>query len=266
MGKKDNHDTIKKGWFSALSKAYEEVSPTHPPSSTIGELSMEEAYEVQDMLVEDRIKKGDRIIGWKIGATSRAIMDQLKINEPIFGCMTSQSYYSALREVKASEFCRIAVEVEIALIMGKTLRGPGVTHAHVIMATSGAMGAVELVDCRIKDWQATLPEGVADNGYHAGIILGPFMKSISGFDLTQESVTLNKNGQLMASACGIEALGNPLNGVTWLTNKLFEFDKEIGAGEIVSTGSLTRFFFVEPGDALDVSYSSLGSIQFTVKE
>ena len=266
MGKKGNKDSIKRRWYRVLSRAYEDVSPVDSPSSTIGELSIEQAYEVQDMLVEDRIKKGERIIGWKVGATSRAVVDQLRVSEPIFGCMTSQSYYSTLREVKASEFCRLAVEAEIALVMGKTLRGPGITHADVIMAASGAMGAVELVDCRIKDWKATTSEGIADNAYHAGIILGPFMRSISGFDLTQESAVLKKNGQRLASACGIEALGNPLNVVTWLGNKLFEFDKEIRPGEIVSTGSLTKYFFVDPGDVLDVSYSSLGSIQFTVKD
>ena len=261
-----NNDLIKQRWYSGLLKAHEEANPIDSLSSTIGELSMEEAYEVQAMLVEDRIKKGERIIGWKVGATSRAVMDQLKINEPILGCMTSHSYYSAVREVKASDFCRLAVEGEIAFVMGKPLRGPGITHADVILATSGVMGAVELVDCRVKDWKITTSEAVADNACHAGIILGPFMKPISGFDLTQEGVVLTKNGRILASACGVEALGNPLNVVAWLANKLSEFDKEIHAGEIVSTGSLTEFFFVEPGDVVDVSFSSLGSIQFAVRK
>lgn len=259
-----NKNQLKQAWYDRLLTVSEERKPADSLSSSIGELSIEEAYEVQAMLVDERIRRGERVIGWKVGATSQAVMDQLKIDEPIFGCMTSQSYYSSLREVKTSDFFKLAIEPEIAFIMGKTLRGPGLTHADVILATSGIMAAVELVDCRIKDWKASTTELVADNACHAGIILGPFTKPISGFDLTREGVVLTKNGQLLASACGVEALGNPINVVTWLANKLAEFDKEIRAGEIISTGSLTPFFFVEPGDVMNVSSSNLGSIQFVI--
>jgi len=261
-----NHDLIKQRWYSTLLKAYQEAKPTDPLTSMIGELSVEEAYDVQAMLVENKIQDGERIIGWKVGITSQAVMDQLKMDEPIFGCMTSRSHYSYLREVKASDFCKLAVEGEIAFVMGKPLRGPGVTNSDVITATSGIMGAVELVDCRIKDWKMSISEAIADNSLHAGVILGPFMRTVAGFDLGQEGVVMRKNGRVLASACGVEALGNPLNVVAWLANKLSEFDRKIQTGEIIMTGSLTRFFFVEPGDVLDVSYSNLGSIQFTVRE
>ncbi len=261
----ENRDELKQQWYKLLLEASEKGKATDSLSSTVGALKTEEAYEVQAMLVDDRIRKGEQVIGWKVGATSRAVMDQLNMDEPIFGCMTSQSHYSTLREVKASEFCKLAIEPEIAFVMGKTLRGPGITHADVILATSAIMGAVELVDCRIKDWKATTSEIVADNGCHAGIILGPLTRPISGFDLTHEGVVVSRNGQLLGSACGVEALGNPLNVVTWLANKLAEFDKEIHAGEIVSTGSLTTFFFVEPNDVMDISFSNLGSILFTIK-
>jgi len=262
----DNHDLIKQQWYKTLLKAYQEAKPTDPLTSMIGELSVEEAYDVQAMLVESKIRSGERIIGWKVGVTSQAVMDQVKMDEPIFGCMTSGSHYSYLREVKASDFCKMAVEGEIAFVMQKSLRGPGITNSDVIMATSGIMGAVELVDCRIKDWKMNISEAIADNSLHAGVILGPFMRPVAGFDLRQEGVVMSKNGRLLASACGIEALGNPINVVTWLANKLSEFDREIQMGEIIMTGSLTKFFFVDPGDVLDVSYSNLGSIQFAIRE
>lgn len=92
------------------------------------------------------------------------------------------------------------------------------------------------------------------------------MKHISGFDLRHEGVVMCKNGHLLASACGVEALGNPVNVVTWLANKLSAFNREIQTGEIILTGSLTKFFFVEPGDVVDVSFSSLGSIQFPIRD
>ncbi|MCK4816935.1 2-keto-4-pentenoate hydratase, partial [bacterium] len=124
----------------------------------------------------------------------------------------------------------------------------------------------ELVDSRIKDWKMNISEAIADNSLHAGIILGPFMRPISGFDLLHEGVVMNKNGRLLASACGVEALGNPVNIVTWLANKLSGFDRAIQTGEIILTGSLTKFFFVNPGDVVDVSFSNLGSIQFPIRD
>ena len=260
----ENNDEVKRRWCNTLLKAREEVTPIDSLSSTFGDLTLEAAYEVQEMVVKERLKKGERVIGWKIGATSRAVMDQLKINEPILGCMTTQSEYSFLEDVKVSHFCKLAVEGEIAFVMGKPLRGPGVTRSDVIRATAGIMGAVELVDCRIENWETTTSEAIADNALHAGIMLGDVIKSLSGFDLVHEGAVLHQNGQLLDSACGVEALGNPINVVMWLANTLAEFGKGLNEGDIISTGSLTKFFFVEPGDVIDVSFSNLGRIQFAV--
>ncbi len=261
-----NKKLIKQTWYHNLLKAKEEAKSIASISSTLGDLSIEEAYDVQAMLVEDRISKGERIIGWKVGATSYAVMNQLKINEPIFGCITSSSDYPLSREVKASDFCRLAVEGEIAFVVTKNLRGPGITNADVIMATAGIMGAVELVDCRIKGWKPNISEAIADNSLHAGIILGSFIKPLASFDLSHEGVILRKNNRLLSSACGVEALGDPVNVVTWLANKLTESGREIRAGQVILTGSLTEFFFVAPGDVMDVSFSNLGRIQFAIEK
>jgi len=261
-----DRDSIKQRWYKALWKAYQEVKPIDSLTSTMGTLSVDEAYDVQAMLVEKKIGNGERVIGWKVGCTSQATMEQVKIDEPIIGCMTSGSHYSSLVDVKISNFCKLGVEGEIAFVMDKPLKGPGVTNSDVIMATSGIMGAVELVDSRTRDWKVNISEAIADNSLHAGVILGPFMRSISGFDLRHEGVVICKNGRLVASGCGVEALGNPVNVVTWLANRLSSFDREVKAGQIILTGSLTKFFFVEPGDVVDVSFSNLGSIQFFIAD
>ena len=259
-------DSIKQRWYKALWKAYREVKPIDSLTSEIGTLSVDDAYDVQAMLVEKKIGHGERVIGWKVGCTSRATMEQVKIDEPIIGCMTSGSDYSSLRDVKISHFCKLGVEGEIAFVMDKRLKGPGITNSDVIMATSGIMGAVELVDSRTRDWKVNVSEAIADNSLHAGVILGPFMRAISGFDLRHEGVVICKNGRLVASGCGVEALGNPVNVVTWLINRLSAFDREVKAGQIILTGSLTKFLFVEPGDVVDVSFSNLGSIQFSIAD
>ena len=255
---------VQQQWYQHLLKATRSGEPVDSLESTLGGLSIEEAYAVQDMMIADRLKDGERIIGWKVGATSQAIMDQLGINEPVYGCMTSSSVHTAFAPVEASAFCRLAVEGEIAFVMSKRLRGPGINAADVLTATAGIMGAVELVDCRVKGWKPTIAEAVADNSLHAGLILGATMVPATGLDLRTEGVILRKNGRLLASACGIEALGNPLNVVAWLANKLVHYDHEIREGEIILTGSLTEYFFVFPGDAIEIGFSRLGAVDFRV--
>ena len=253
-------------WYDRLMAAGQNAEQADSLASSLGQLTMDEAYRVQEMLLETRLESGQKRIGWKVGATSQSVMRQLKIHEPIYGCMTSDSLYTSIKRVRTSDFCKLAVEGEIALVIGQDLKGTGFTAADIISATTGIMGAVELVDCRIKDWKPTIEEAVADNSLHAGILLGPVMKSPIGFNLVQESVILKKNGQLLASACGAEALGDPVGVVVWLANKLAMSGKYIKKGEIISTGSLTEFFFVEPDDTIDVSFTNLGSIQFSVGE
>ena len=147
--------------------------------------------------------------------------------------------------------------------MDKPVKGPGVTPADVIRATAGVAACVELIDSRIRT-RGALSETIADNSGHGGFILGPVMLPISGLDLRYEGVASSKNGRLLASGCGCEALGNPLNVVVWLANKLAAFDRGIVAGDIITTGSLTRFFYLASGDTVDVSYTRLGSVRFEV--
>lgn len=148
----ENREETKRHWFKALLKAKKEQKAIGSPSSVFGTISLEDAYDVQDMQVKHMLENGEKIIGWKVGATSHAVMEKLKIQEPFLGCMTTQSEFSSLQEIKASCFRKLAVEGEIAFVMGKTLKGPGVTRSDVIQATTGIMGAVEFVDCRITDW------------------------------------------------------------------------------------------------------------------
>lgn len=255
---------IQQQWYQRLVEARDTVRPVDSLQATFGALTIEQAYGVQDRMIADRLRSGERIIGWKVGATSQAIMEQLGIDEPIYGCITSSSVRANTAPVKASAFCRLAVEGEIAFVMNKKLRGPGISPADVLGATAGIMGAVELVDCRIKGWKPTIAEAIADNALHAGLILGAAMVPTTGLDLQTEGVILKKNGRLLASACGIEALDHPLNVITWLANKLAQYDHEIREGEVILTGSLTEYFPVSPGDALEVRFSHLGAIQFSV--
>lgn len=259
-----NPESIKEKWLKNLLEAHRNKKSSESLIRSFGRLSEKEAYEIQFDLIQDRIDRKEIIIGWKVGATSYPIMKQIGIDEPIFGCMTTASDYTSRCSIKASEFCRLAVEAEIAFILKKNLKGPGVTSADVFGSTAYITGALELVDCRVTDWQPSITEAIADNSLHAGVVLGPVVKKLERLDLRFEGAVISKNGNLLASGCGAEALGNPVNVVIWLANKLSEYDHELKAGNIILTGSLTNYFHVEPGDTMDVSFSNLGGIQFNI--
>ncbi len=256
---------IVKSWIQALNQAYYDSKPITSLSDTFGNLSTEDAYQVQFRMLEDRIKQGERLIGWKIGATSSAVQGSFSfpLSEPVFGWMTDKSDYSGLDKISTSSFCNLHMEAEIDLVLKSPLKGPGVTNADIISATLGVMAAVELVGGRLRE-RKTLSDLVADNSGHAGIILGPFIKPVINFDLRYESVTISKNGHHQASARGCEVMGNPINAVRWLANKLVQFGRELDAGSVISTGSLTRIIPLEPGDIVNVSFANLGDIQFEI--
>ena len=258
-------DTRIASWVKALSQAYRTLKPIDSLSATFGDLSEEEAYEVQLRLLEERVKRGERLIGWKVGATNPVVQRSypFPVTEPTFGWMTDRGDYSGKDEISRSAFCNLRLEGEIDFVLNSPLKGPGVTNADVILATYGVMGAVELVGGRLKERKA-LADLVADNSSHAGIILGPFIKPIVNFDLRRESVIIYKNGHIEASGCGCEVLGDPVNVVRWLANKLAQFGRELAVGSIISTGSLTKVISLEPDDVMNISFATLGDIQFEV--
>jgi 2-keto-4-pentenoate hydratase len=255
-------------WCDTLWKALNTATPADKTAAGLGDLTVAEAYEVQARLLQRKLDRGERIIGWKVGATHPAILDVLKgiTDEPVFGSMTSRSLYPNGSGIPASNFCTPALEGEIAFILEKPLAGPGLTPADVALATHGVVGSVELVDSRIVVTDGDFRNIMADNSAHAGILLGPNVRPLVDLDLRLEGVVVSKNGRVLHSACGCEALGNPIHVVTWLANKLAEFDLRLEAGQIVTTGTLGQVTPIEAGDVIDVSYTHLGSIQFYVTE
>ncbi len=177
--------------------------------------------------------------------------------------MTEKSNYSGLEEISISSFCNLRMEAEIALLLGTPLKGKEITDIEAIGTTASAMAAVELVGGRIRE-RKTLADLIADNSGHAGIILGSIIKPIADLDLTCEKVVVNKNGHYEDSACSNAVMGNPINAVYWLANKLSQLGHELNTGSIISTGSLTRVIPLEAGDKIDVSFANLGVIHFKV--
>ena len=224
------------------------------------DITIEEAYQVQLHTIERRIGKGERVVGKKIGITARAVMQMLKVDQPDFGHLLSGMAYNEGESLEAKQFCQPRGEGEIAFILNKDLIGPGITGPQVLAATECVMPAFEIVDSRVTDWKIKIQDTVADNGSAAAFVLGDNAVSARHVDLATCGMVLEKNGEIIGTGAGAASLGNPVNAVAWLANKLGELGIVLKAGEVVLSGSLSIMFPVQAGDVLRMSLNGVGNV------
>ena len=201
-------------------------------------LSIEEAYHIQESLVESKVAEGYRIIGPKMGLTSRAKMEQMGVEEPIYGYIFD---YMAVNngELSLSELIHPKVEAEIAFVLGADIEGPNVTGSDVLAATDYVLPALEIIDSRYKDFKFTLPDVIADNASSARVIFGNQMQPTDKMELDLLGVTLSINGEIKDLGAGAAVLGHPADSVAMLANMLSRKGRKLNKGEIILSGAIT---------------------------
>jgi 2-keto-4-pentenoate hydratase len=244
----------------ALSKAEKTRQPIAPLSAEHPEMTVADAYAVQMASVRTRVAGGTRIIGKKVGLTSRSMQRQIGVNEPDYGHLFSDMIRREGEPVSLSSLIQPKIESELAFVMAGSVRGPGVTVADVLQNTAAVMPSFELIDSRIRDWQIKIQDTVADNGSSAVILLGSGYAPAVGIDLKHIGLVLEKNGELLATAAGAEILGHPAQSVAWLANALGANGVGLEKGEIVLSGSFTQAFPVAAGDTFIATFGGLGSV------
>jgi 2-keto-4-pentenoate hydratase len=198
-----------------------------------------------------RVERGEKVIGRKIGLTSKAIQTQLEVNEPDYGNLWGSSFYEAKDgkvNILAGDFLQPRIEGEIAFLIGKSLREAGVTLEQVLDATEACAMGVEIVASRIADWKIKLVDTIADNASYGGFTLGPWDKDMAKNDLKSLAMTIHQNGELSAEGLGSAALGDPAISTAWLANKLLEFGVSLEPGDVVISGGITKMLPVKAGD------------------
>ena len=230
------------------------------PASMKPDFTMETAYAVQNAIRDAKVKKGLRVVGKKIGFTSQAMRKLFEISEPDYGNLFSDQIYSQGTPIKRDKFTRPLVEGEIAFILKGDLKGPGIGASDVVRATEGVMACVELLDSRWDLPKLIGLDSIADNGTGAGFLLGSKLVPLNDLDLRLIAMYIEKNGALISSGAGVEALGDPLNAVAWLANKMSEYKDCLKAGDIILSGALTGAVPMQAGDSMQVYFSALGSI------
>ena len=235
-----------------------------PLPSRHHDITIEDAYAIQQRLIARRLGAGERVVGKKIGVTSQAVMNMLGVFQPDFGILLDGMVYNEGQPIEARTLLQPKAEGEIAFVLKKDLMGPGVTAADVMAATEGVMACFEIVDSRIRDWKIQIQDTVADNASCGVFVLGDRLVDPRDVDLATCGMVLEKNGEIVATGAGAAALGHPANAVAWLANTLGRLGMGLKAGEVVLSGSLGIMVPVQAGDSLRVTIGGIGgcSVRF----
>jgi 2-oxopent-4-enoate/cis-2-oxohex-4-enoate hydratase len=222
-------------------------------------LTIEDAYRISRRLLARREADGERVIGKKIGVTSAAVQELLGVREPDFGFLTDRMRHEDGDELAISrELIQPRAEGEIAFLLARDLRGPGVTPAQVLESTERVFPCFEIVDSRIRDWKIRIQDTVADNASSGLFVLGSQGVSPGRVDLAACRMVVEKNGGVVSRGTGAAALGSPVSCVTWLANTLGRFGVPLCAGEVILSGSLVPLEPVRPGDQMRLWVEGIG--------
>ncbi|MGT2510880.1 2-oxopent-4-enoate hydratase [Cupriavidus basilensis] len=233
--------------------------PVSPLSKRGHNLTVLDAYRIQQRFVARRLAHGDRITGKKIGATSLAVQQMLDVHQPDFGMLLESMHYAAGTPIPTDTLIQPRAEGEIAFFLSRDLRGPGITRADVLAATEAVSACFEIVDSRILDWRIRIEDTVADNASCGVYVLASERVSPAKLNLAACRMTLEKNGSCVATGHGSAALGHPADAVAWLANTLGEIGVGLLAGETVLSGSLAALIPVCAGDRLRMHITGIGN-------
>ena len=232
------------------------------------DMTVEDGYAIQRAWVQLELADGRHIRGRKIGLTSRAMQLASQITEPDFAPLMDDMFFDAGSDIPINRFIAPRVEVEFAFILGRPLKGPGVTLFDVLSAADWVTPAVEIIDARIEqfDRETKAPrkvfDTISDFAANAGIVLGGRPVRPTEIDLRWAGAMLFKNGVIEETGLGAAVLNHPANGIAWLANKIAPWDEHLNAGDVVLAGSFTRPTAAAAGDTFHVDYGPLGTISF----
>jgi len=230
------------------------------------DMTIEDAYAVQRAWVAMKIAEGRTLKGRKIGLTSRAMQQSSQIDEPDYGDLLDDMFFRDGSDIPMSRFVVPRVEVELAFILGKPLRGPNCTLFDALDATEYVIPAIEIIDARIEQFDRDtkrprkVMDTISDNAANAGIVMGGRAIKPLDVDLRWVSALLYRNGVIEESGVAAAVLNHPANGVAWLANKLAPYGTTLEAGQVILGGSFTRPTQARAGDTFHVDYGPLGSI------
>jgi 2-keto-4-pentenoate hydratase len=236
----------------------------HPSAHfDVGSLSIDDAYEVQRQVIGARVARGEHVVGYKVGCTSKAIRQQFGLSEPICGRLVAPHvlYDDAL--LNWHDYVQCAVEPEFVLGIGKDVVAEVEDETELLDTIEWVAPGIEIHNYKFWLGKPTLQELIASNGIHAALVVGNERVSPAEIDFELEGVGLFRNGRLEASGIGAEIMGGPLKSLAWLANHLIRRGEHIRAGQLVIPGSAVELVPVEPGDRITAGFTRLGRVSAT---
>jgi len=247
--------------YTALRKCHAII----PLTERFNDITIEDAYRISESMLALREQNdGEKVVGKKIGVTSAAVQEMLGVFQPDFGFLTDAMTVVNGATVRIEgRLIQPKAEAEIAFLLNKDLKGPGISEEDVLDATEWIMPCFEIVDSRIEDWKIKIQDTVADNASCGVYVLGDEKIDPHKIALPDLEVNVFKNGRHISSGKGSAVQGNPLTAVAWLANTLGEFGIPFKAGEVILSGSLVPLEPVAAGDTMHMELAGLGSASLT---
>jgi 2-keto-4-pentenoate hydratase len=254
-------------WVESLAARLGDAEAARQPVAPVrGEIALDDmstAYAVQQANVARRLARGERIVGRKIGLTSLAVQAQLGVDQPDFGTLFASMASGDDEPMSLATLIVPKVEAEIALVLAHDLTHERHTFADILLASAFALAAIEVVDSRIRDWDIRFVDTVADNASSARFVLGSRPVPLSDIDLTECTMTLSRDGDVLSRGSGAACLGNPLNAAAWLADRMVALGTPLRAGDVVLTGALGPMVAVRTPGTYVANIGGLGSVRAT---
>ncbi len=229
-------------------------------------ITLDEAYAIQDAWVKRKLAAGRRIIGWKIGLTSKAMQAALNINVPDSGVLLDDMAFDDGAVIAPDRFIQPRIEAEVAFVMKAPLEGPGIGVFDVLRATEFVTPALEILDTRIlrvdpdTKKTRTIVDTVSDNAANAGILLGGKALAPDATDMRWMGAIVSRNAEVEETGLGAGVLNHPARGIAWLANRLAQYGQRIEAGQVVLAGSFIRPIEARHGDTITADFGAAGTL------
>jgi 2-oxo-hept-3-ene-1,7-dioate hydratase len=219
-----------------------------------------DSYRIQGVWRDRMVAAGRRLVGHKIGLTSKAMQQATGITEPDYGVMFDDTVYASGSDIPVENFSNVRIEVELAFVMAKPLEGPDKTLADALAAIEYAVPALEVLNSHIELEGRTIVDTISDNAAYGAMVLGDERRRPDEVDLRWVPGVLSRNGDIEETGVAAGVLGHPATGVAWLANKLHQHGERLEAGEVVLAGSFTRPMWVSQGDRVLCDYGPMGTV------
>ncbi|KGB52050.1 putative 2-hydroxypent-2,4-dienoate hydratase [Sphingopyxis sp. LC363] len=245
----------------ALRTAAEKRSPIPPLRESLSGGGVAAAYAVQELNTRHALSSGRRLVGRKIGLTSRAVQKQLGVDQPDYGMLFADMDVPEGEPIGLGRVIQPKVEAEIAIVVGRDLLQPDLTIAELIRAVEYVVPAIEVVDSRIANWDIRILDTIADNASSGLFVLGAVPRKLDGLDLRACGMVMECRGEPVSVGAGVACLGSPISASLWLARVMAREGRPLLAGDVLLSGALGPMATVAAGDVVEARINGVGTVK-----